>query len=99
MFVPICFKQFINEWLKANKDRYLLNLITVDDLAYVITITKNHEPVWEQDHFKETLEEDEQNKYHNYKELDEPEEREKYPPKIPRFSARIGVEKTFDIVV
>ena len=75
------------------------NLITLYDLAYAITIIKNHESVWEQDHFKETLEEDEQNKYDNYKELDRPEERKKYSPKIPRFSAGIGVQRTFGSVI
>ena len=75
---------YINKWLKDNKGKCLLYLTTVCDLAYTITIIKNHEPVWEWDHFKETLEDDELNKYDNYKELEDPEEIEKYSPKIPR---------------
>ena len=63
----------IDKWLKANKGKCLLSLMTVCDLAYAITIVKNYGPVWERDHFKETLKEEEQNKYNNYKDLDEPE--------------------------
>ena len=69
------------------------------DLAYAITIIKNHELVWERDHFKGTLEDDKLNKFDNYKELDYPEEIEKYSPKIPRFSAGIRVKRTFGSVV
>ena len=83
---------FINKWLKANKGKYLLNLITVCDLVDVITIIKNHKPVCELYCFKGTLKEDEQNRCNDYKELDRPEERKKYSPKIPRFSAGIRVE-------
>ena len=67
---------FINTWLKANQGRYLLETITVCDFTYAITVIKNHKPVWERDHLKETLGEVEQNKFDNYKEIEEPEERE-----------------------
>ena len=90
---------FINKWLETNKGKCSLNMITVCDLAYAITIIKNHKPVWEWDCFKETLKEDKQNRYNDYKELNEPEEREKYSPKIPKFIAGIGVKKTFGSVM
>ena len=35
----------IDKWLKANKGKFLLNLITVCDLVYAVIITNNHEPV------------------------------------------------------
>ena len=75
---------FISKWLKDNRGKCLLYLSIVCDLVYAITIIKNHEPVWERDHFKETFKDDELNEYDNYKELEDPEEIEKYSPKIPR---------------
>ena len=68
------------------------------DLAYTITIIKNHEPVWERDHLKETLGDIEHDKYDTYKELKEQKKREKYAPKLPRFS-EIGVKRTFSSMV
>ena len=41
----------------------------------------------------------EQDEYANYKELEGLEERDKYAPKIPRFSAGVGVKRTFGSVV
>ena len=90
---------FINRWLKANKDKSLLDIITVCDLTYAITIIKNHKPVWEIDHLKEALGEIDQDRFNNYKEIEEPEERDKYAPKITRFSARIGAKRTFGSVI
>ena len=77
----------------------MLYLTTECDLSYAITLIKNHEPVWEQDHFKEMLKDDELNKYDNYKELEDPEEIEKYSPEMQRFSAGIGVKRIFGSVV
>ena len=37
-----CGMLFINKWLKANKGISMLDMITVCDLAYAITIIKNH---------------------------------------------------------
>ena len=78
---------FINKWLRDNKGKYLLYLTMECDVAYAITLIKNHERVWELDHLKATLSDDELEMYDNYKDLEDPEEIEKYSPKIPRFSA------------
>ena len=61
---------FINKWPGVSKEKSLLDVIIVCDLAYAVTIVKNHEPVWERDHWKETLGEIEQDKYNNCKELE-----------------------------
>ena len=90
---------FINKWLKDNKGKSLLYLTTECDLAYAITLIKNHEPVWERDHFKATLNDEELEMYNNYKDLEDPEEIEKYSPKMPRFSAGTGVKRTFGSVM
>ena len=90
---------FINKWLENNKDRSLLYLTKECDLADAITLIKNHGPVWERDHFKETLEDDKLNKYDNCKELEDHEEIEKYSPEMQRFSAGIGVKRIFGSVV
>lgn len=90
---------FINKWLKDNKGKSLLYLTTACDLAYAITLIKNHEPTWERDHLKMTLEEDELEKYDNYQDLENTEELNKYSPRTPRFSAGIGVKRTFGSVM
>ena len=90
---------FINKWLRDNKGKSLLYLTTESDVAYAITLIKNHERVWELDHLKSTLSEDELEMYDNYKDLEDPEEIEKYSPKMPRFSAGTGVKRTFGSVM
>ena len=90
---------FINKWLKDNKGKSLLYLTTACDLAYAITLIKNHEPVWERDHLKMSLQEDELEKYDNYRDLEDTGELKTYSPKTPRFSAGIGVKRTFGSVM
>ena len=48
---------------------------------------------------KSTLSENELEMYANYKDLEYPEEFEKYSPKMPRFSAGTGVKRTFGSVM
>ena len=90
---------FINKWLRDNKGKSLLYLTTECDVAYAITLIKNHEQVWNLDHLKSTLSEDELEIYANYKDLEDPEEFEKYSHKMPRFSAGTGVKRTFGSVM
>ena len=69
------------------------------DIAYAITIAKNHKLVWQRDHYKETLGDKERKMYDNYKNLEEQEDRDKYSPKIPRFGGDVRVKKTFGSVM
>ena len=75
------------EWLSLkkrqtnNNNKILLEMMTALDIAYAITIVKNHKEVWEWDHFKETLQEEELLKYDNYKTIEEEEDKVKYSQK------------------
>ena len=73
--------------------------MTAFDIAYAIKIVKNHKEVWERDHFKETLQEEELLKYDNYQTLEEEEDKVKYSPEIPRFSGGVRVKRTFGSVM
>ena len=61
---------FYQKWLTNNKEKSVLEMITALDISYAITIAKNRKLVWQCDHFKETLEDEERKKYDNYKSLE-----------------------------
>ena len=62
---------FIKKWLSNNKGKNVLEILTTLDIAYTITIVKNHKQVWQRDHFKETFEDEERKNYENYRSLEE----------------------------
>ena len=61
---------FIKKWLTNNKGKSVLEMINALDLAYAITIVKNHKLVWQRDHYKETLGDEERKMYDNYNNLE-----------------------------
>jgi hypothetical protein len=74
--------------------------MTVDDLVNCITMVKNHEDSWERGVVRSRLNDPiEEEKYENYKDLDNPQEREKYAPKPPMFSAGRGIKREFGAVM
>jgi hypothetical protein len=90
----------INKWLKENKGLSFLDKMTVDDLVNCITMVKNHEDSWERGVVRSRLNDPiEEEKYENYKDLDNPQEREKYAPKPPMFSAGRGIKREFGAVM
>ena len=86
---------FIKKQQTDTKDKILLEMITALDIAYAITIVKNHDKVWERYHFKETLQQEELLRYDNYNTLEEEEDEVKYSQRISRFSGSVTVKKTF----
>ena len=90
----------INKWVKENKGMSFLHKMTVDDLVHCITMVKNHEDSWECGIVISQLKDPrELDKYENYKDLIEPQEREKYAPKTPRYSVGRGVKRGFGAVM
>ena len=87
------------KWLNNNQGERVLEMITALDIAYAVTIIKNQELVWEQDRYKDTLGDEKQEMHDNYKNLEELEDRDKYFPKIPRFSGGVRVKRTFGSVM
>ncbi len=90
----------INKWLKENKGLSFLDKMTVDDLVHCITMVKNHENSWERGIMISRLNDPiEEEKYENYQDIDDPQEREKYSPIAPMFSAGRGIKRQFGAVM
>ena len=85
----------INTWTRENKGKTFLDKMTVDDVTYCVALLQNHEQVWEQDAEKARSDETKKLKYKNYMQIVNEEERAKYAPRNPRFSAGAGVKQEF----
>ena len=84
--------QKITKWLKDNKGKSFLDLMTVDDVAWCVVLVVNHEKGWERDILKARSAEDEKEKYKNYQEIINEEERAKYAPMPSRYSSGDGIK-------
>ena len=73
--------------------------MTVSNIAYCITVIKNHEEVWEQSYQLTQLDNEEKVIFLDYQELEDPDEIKKYAPKFTRFSTGDGVKRTFGRVM
>lgn len=82
-------KRFIRKWLKSNKGKTILDLVTMSDIAYCLTLVENNCEVWDEMHLISTLSPEEQKKWKNPKNLS-PDERKNYIKKQPRFTSKKG---------
>ena len=57
----------IRTWLKEHKDKTFLDMMTVSDVAYVISLLKISWRVWDQDLLVKSELDIEQEKYRNWK--------------------------------
>ena len=55
--------QYVNKWLKDNKGKTLLHLITASDIAKAVVLMKNNECVWEEDYKVNAMSDEEQEAY------------------------------------
>ena len=85
----------IRTWLKEHKGKTFLDMMTVSDVAYVISLLKNSWCVWDQDLLVKSESDMEQEKYCNRKTLEDPEDRRKYEQEYPMFSDGRGLKRTF----
>ena len=87
--------QKITKWLKDNKGKSFLDLMTVDDVAWCVVLVENHVEGWERDMLKARSADDEKEKYKNYRDIVDEEERAKYAPRPSRYSSGDGIKREF----
>ena len=85
----------IRTWLKNNKGKSFLQMISMCDVAYCICLVRNSDHVWKQDKLVREMDKLEQEKYKSWKSIIDPEERGRYQLFTPRFSGGRGMKRTF----
>ena len=85
----------IRTWLKTNKGKSFLHMISMCDIAYCICLVKNSERVWTQDKEVRQMDKSEQQRYKTWKTIKNAEEKERYRLFTPRFSGGSGMKRTF----
>ena len=87
-------KRSVKKWVKDNKGKSPLDMITMSDIAYCLTLIENNKEKWDQAHDIMQLPPEEQEKWKNPKKLPE-DEREQYIKKMPRFTSRKGNKASY----
>ena len=64
-------------------------------MAWCVVLVVNHEEGWERDMLKARSADDEKEKYKNYQDIVDEEERAKYAPRPSRYSSGDGVKREF----
>ncbi len=85
----------IRTWIKANKGKNFLDMMTINDVAYCISLVRNSGAVWSHDHAMCYATPEEQDKYVNWATLVSEDDRDKYKPPTPLFSGGKGIKRTF----
>ena len=89
-------KRAIAAWVKKNKGRSFLDMLTMSDVAYSMSIIENSCRVWDQDLSIEQLSKSEQEKYKPKVNKTLPDdEREKYIRVTPRFTDKNLRNRTY----
>ena len=89
--------KMINDWLKKHKGQSFLKMMSMCDVAYCVALVQNSHEVWQQDKLVKRMSPEEQDKFRKWKKLEDPEERERYRTKEPKFSAGKG-KKGYSVV-
>ena len=79
----------ISSYIERNVDSTVLDMITVSDIAYSVVVIENSGDVWEQQEYLKTCDAEELEEYKNPDKL-EPEEKEMYQKKTPKYTQRKG---------
>mmetsp|Transcript_2927 Transcript_2927/g.6334 ORF Transcript_2927/g.6334 Transcript_2927/m.6334 type:complete len:292 (+) Transcript_2927:843-1718(+) len=87
-------KRYVASWLKKHRGKSYLDMFTMSDVAFCVTVMKNNCRVWSQEHDISRMEHQEQKKWKNYKNLDI-EERDAYTREKPSFTANRGSRRTY----
>ena len=87
--VKLTGKRALKKWLSDNKGKSPLDMVTMSDVAYSLTLIANNREKWDQAIEISKMEPEEQKKWKNVKKLSA-EERESYKLKQPLFTAKKG---------
>ena len=80
-------KRAIGTWVKKNKGASFLDMLTMSDVAYSLSVLENNCRVWDQEVEIEDLSDTEQSKYKpQVRKMLQPDEREKYTRVKPKFT-------------
>jgi hypothetical protein len=79
----------VGEWIEKNRGKTVLDMITVSDIAYSITIIENNGKVWDQQELIKRASAVEQEKFKNPRSVPL-RDREKYVKKLPKYTSRKG---------
>ena len=80
-------KRYVKEWTKKNKGSSLLDMITMSDVAYSLTLVDNNVERWEQAHMISELPKDEREKWKTPRKLPA-DERNNYIKIEPKYTSK-----------
>ena len=86
----------VEKELRECKGKTLLHMIRPVTYAHAVTLVEDHQDKWHQDKLVSIMEDKEEKaKYKNHRKIQCPQERLKYAPKKPKYSAGVGVKRRF----
>ena len=97
-YVPKLYgKRAVKKWLKNNKGKSLLDMITMSDVAYCAALVENNHEVWDEELEIEKMPTEEQDKFKKENQDDmSPEEMKKYTKKKkPKFTSGTNGKRTY----
>ena len=80
-------KRYVKEWTKKNKGCSLLDMITMSDVAYSLTLVDNNVERWDQAHMISELPKDERDKWRTPRKLPA-DERKNYIKIEPKYTSK-----------
>ena len=81
--------RYVGKWIEKSPGRSVLDIITVSDIAYAITVIENSKDVWEQQEEIKSMSPTQQAKFKNPKALPA-SQRKRYTRKVPKYTTRKG---------
>lgn len=81
--------RFVGKWIEKSPGKSVMDMITVSDIAYAITVIENSKEVWEQQEEIKAMSPTQQEKFKNPKALPA-SQRKKYTKKVPKYTTRKG---------
>ena len=86
----------VEKELRECKGKSRLHMIRPVTYAHAVTLVEDHQDKWHQDKLVSIMEDKEEKaKYKNHRNIQCPQERLKYAPKKPKYSAGVGVKRRF----
>ena len=92
--VKLVGKRALKKWMRDNKGKSALDMITMSDVAYCLTLIENNKEKWDQAYMISTLSPEEQKKWKDNKTLSA-DERTSYTKKEPLFTSRRGNKSSY----
>lgn len=85
----------VGDWLRNNKGKSFLDMMSMDDVAYCISLVDNSQDCWKQDVEVKAKSKEEQMNHRCWSDFDDPNQREKYRMVEPKYSGGKGVKRVF----